>query len=89
MVMSKRTVIDFSDLQFLSIECSTCGTRLVIDVTRKNRDVPESCSACKESFGALKNQVGAFIRVYVAIAESGGLVRFEINGQTDDHSRLT
>ena len=79
MTVKRQAVIDFIDLRFLSIECSQCGTKLVLDVAASGREMPEACPACHESFGSAKHQIGHFIRVYNAIKESGSKVRFEID----------
>lgn len=78
MVMKKRTVVDFSDLQFLSIECSACGTKVTIDVARTEREIPKTCS-CGADFGALNHAIGALVRAYNGAKSSANPVRFEID----------
>lgn len=82
-VMTKQTVIDFSDLRFISISCPTCKTKLVLDALATGRDVPDACSACLSSYGSIKHQIGAFIRVYHAVKESEVSVRFQIDATSE------
>lgn len=78
MVMKKRTVIDFADLRFLSVECATCGTKVTIDVARTDREIPKACS-CGADFATLNHAIGSFVRAYNGARDSPNPVRFEID----------
>ena len=79
MVMTRRTVIDFQDLRFLAITSHECGTKLVLDVSRADIDIPKSCSSCGCELGSLNHNVGSFIRAYSGVKASRHAVQFEID----------
>jgi hypothetical protein len=85
-MMTRRTLIDFSDLKFISIECSKCGTKTVLDVERTSQIeradrgvIPQCCPSCQNDFDPLNHALGRFLRAYVEIKVSKNPVRIEID----------
>jgi transcription elongation factor Elf1 len=86
MVMTRRTVIDFADLRFLSVECGKCGVKTVLDIERLldverpgRSTIPPVCPSCETSFETLNHAIGKFVRAYAEVVKSPNRVRFEID----------
>lgn len=89
MMATKRTVIAFSELNRLAVECAKCGARLVFDVDRMvtvsrpdRGNPPGMCPSCEKSFGNLTNVIGRFFQVFVDANASENKLSFEIEEKT-------
>jgi NAD-dependent SIR2 family protein deacetylase len=67
--MQKEFMLNFSELKFLSVECSRCHTEITIDASDKAADeFPAQCPCCRESLGAfMKTRVTQYKDVYRAL----------------------
>lgn len=81
-LVTTRTAVGFKDLHFLSIECSACGTRSVLDVARPGFEIPRQCSCGSEFSAPNYNVVKRFVQVYNDAKDSPNL-GVEIAGMQD------
>jgi hypothetical protein len=74
--------MEVSDIRYISIECSKCHVKTVLDVDHigidKKQSIPRECGSCGNGFGELNHAVGSLVRGYNEAKDLPDKVRFEI-----------
>lgn len=84
MMATRRAVIPVTELKTLSIECSHCGTRMVLDVERMvdvdhcNGSAPMACPCCKAVFPELAAAVRRYLQFFIDAKRLQHKLSFEI-----------
>lgn len=79
MVISRKIIADFSDLNILCMKCFTCKVELRFDISRSDFTVPEKCPSCNVPFEAAKHQIDAFRHSYEGLVNSKHKITVEID----------
>jgi hypothetical protein len=70
MTMNEELLVDFGELSQLSIPCTKCKTRVLLDCTDREARIPNECPGCgKEYDGAFRSTLQTFREVYRKLAD--------------------
>jgi|SRR6185295_19118577 len=73
MTMNREWLVDFKELSQLSIPCTKCKTRVLLDATDQDARIPDECPACGAEYGEVfRSTLKLYRDVYRRLADPGG-----------------
>ena len=79
MVMRRKILLDFSDLNILHIECALCKVQLRFDLSKTDFNIPDRCPSCGDAFGSSKHQIEGFRHIFSGLSSSKHKVTIEVD----------
>jgi len=73
-VVSSKTelIVDFSELRRVSIPCTKCATRVVLDLVDEEAGIPEECPSCGKEYGdSFRTALHTLRQVYRKLSAQG------------------
>jgi hypothetical protein len=83
MTMLEELLVDFAELSELSIPCGRCKTRVLLDCTDHESNIPTECPGCGAEYDALfRTTLRSYRDVYRKLADpEARRVQIRINRQ--------
>jgi len=75
--MRKQTTISIEDIRYVSLKCTHCNSRTIIDMgiepklgVERPQFVPSLCGTCNQPFDSAVQKLNKFQPVYLALLEA-------------------